>query len=157
MKNINTNELINLFHALDPWKNIDSYTDETWANYIKVAKIIQSIPIDTTTIAIQKFMKEANLLDESYEGYEHGSKVFILLRVVFNLPETIPAENSFAFIGWNNWPDPDAQNNINPGWPVTWKSGNPKLQGSYEGSLGQSYQAVLEFQFLLDNYPFRNL
>jgi hypothetical protein len=146
-------ELIEDFHSLPPWKNEGDLNEQEWARFIEVAKIVQSVSPDTVGAALGEFIKQ--VIQKEYQGYESESKPFILMRVVFKLPEIASAEKRFSYKGWTNWPEPDENNQVNLSWPISWNNNNPKLIASYEGSMGLPYAAAAEYRFLLENFPFR--
>jgi hypothetical protein len=148
-------ELIERLRSLPAWTKQEEFTDQTWAQYIDVARIVQSTDPDTVEAALNGFIQE--VLQEQVQGYESESKPFILMRVVFEIPEVASAEKRFSYKGWTNWPDPDAKNQVNLSWPVSWEGGAPKLLASYEGSMGQPYAAAAEYSFLSQNFPYRKL
>jgi hypothetical protein len=146
-------ELIERLHSLPPWKYESNFSGQEWGKFIEVAKIVQSTHPDTVESALNEFIKQA--IQEEYQGYESESKPFILMRVVFKIPEIASAEKRFSYKGWMNWPEPDENNHVNLSWPVSWISDHPKLLAFYEGSMGRPYAAVAEYRFLLENFPFR--
>jgi hypothetical protein len=143
--------------SLPPWRGVCDFDQADWDAYIAAARLVQQADPDTVGAAFDKFAAEARRLDEHYLGYEHESKPFILLRVAFALPESIPAEQRFSYKGWSNWPDADERGEVNPGWPVAWREGKPYLVASYAGSEGQSYPAGAEYRFLRETFLYRDL
>lgn len=154
---INSKTLVDYFHSLKPWKSKYDFTKKDWKLFIAVAKLIQSVDSATLEEALQSFMKQAINLDENYQGYENESKLFLLLRIVFDIPETSTSTEKFSYKGWTNWPLPTDRTNTNPAWPISWKNGKPKLLDSYEGSMGQPYAAIFEYRFFKEHYKFRKL
>jgi hypothetical protein len=146
-------QLIDSFHLLPPWTSEGNFSKQEWAKFREVAKIVQSTPSDTVEAALDEFIKQA--IQEEYQGYESESKPFILMRVVFKIPELASAEKRFSYKGWTNWPEPDENNHVNLSWPISWDRDNPRLIASYEGSMGRPYAAAAEYRFLLENFPFR--
>jgi hypothetical protein len=148
-------ELIERLHSLSPWQKQDDFTAQDWERYMEVARLIQSADPDTAAAALDEFVRQA--LQEEFRGYESESKAFLLMRVVFELPELAGVDERRSFKGWPNWPDADANNQVNLSWPVSWEGGSPRLLVSYDGSMGLPYSAEAEYRFLLDKYPFRKL
>ena len=148
-------ELIERLHSLPPWQKDDDFTAQDWEQYVEVARLIQSADPDMVAEALDEFGQQAR--QEEFRGYESESKPFLLMRVVFELPEAASVDERQSFKGWSNWPDADANNQMNLSWPVSWASGRPRLLSSYEGSMGLPYSAGGEYRFLLSKYPFRKL
>jgi len=148
-------ELIQRLHSLTPWQNQVEFTAQDWGRYIEVARLVQSADPDTVAAALDEFVREASAAEQT--EYEGDSKPFILMRVVFELPERASANERRSFKGWSNWPDADANNQVNLSWPVSWEGGTPKLLSTYEGFEGLPYFAGTEYRHFLQNYPYRSL
>lgn len=148
-------EILNLLHSLSAWTAQGDFSDQDWEKYVEIAKLVQSTDPDVVAAALDEFTQQA--IREGYQGYESESKPFILMRVVFEIPETGSAEKRFSFKGWSNWPEPDANNEVNLSWPISWIGGSPTLVAPYEGSMGRPYAAAAEYRFLLKNFPYRKL
>jgi hypothetical protein len=147
-------ELKDHLASLPPWGRGD-FNNDDWEKYMKVARMIQASDPATVEAVLEQFMHEA--ITEEFRGHEAESKLFLLMRVVFDLPETAPEHERRSFKGWVNWPVADAGEEVNLAWPLSWRSGRPQLLSSYEGSEGLPYAAALEYQHLRDHYPFRDL
>lgn len=143
--------------ALPPWLRAVDFGDAEWDEYIRTAKLFQQSDPETVAAALDRFAAESRCLDENYPGYEHESKPFLLMRVMFALPQQVPAAQRFSYKGWSNWPEPDGRGEVNPGWPVAWNKGRPYLEASYTGSEGQAYPASAEYRFLRATFPYRKL
>jgi hypothetical protein len=154
---LRTEQLVAALRSLPPWQTIADFGEAEWDAYIRTARLVQQADPDTVSAALDQFAAELRQSNAPYPGYELESVPFLLMRVVFLLPETVPVAQRFAYKGWSNWPDPDDRGEVNPGWPVVWKAGRPSLVASYAGSSGQPYPASAEYRFLLATFPFRNL
>jgi hypothetical protein len=148
-------ELKTMCDSLRVWSRSFDFTDADWQNYIRIAQIVQQTDPQIVETALDLFVKAA--VRESFRGYTSESKPFLLMRVIFDLPEAAPAEERWLYKGWTNWPQPDAQGKVNLAWPISWRSGWPKLLACYEGSEGHPYAAVAEYRHLRAAYPFRAL
>ena len=135
-----------MFKSLRPWSRSSDFKDGDWGNYKKVARVVQQTDPQVVEGALESFM----VTDDTEE-----SSLFLLMRVMFELPEAAPVAERRQRKGWTNWPAPDAQGNISLAWPLTWAHGEPGLVASYEGSEGPPYPAVTDYRYLLANYPFR--
>jgi len=151
----NREELVESLQLLAPWRYGVHLSETEWKQYIETAKIFQAANAMDIADALDAFVLENN--QEDYQGWESESKPFLLMRVMFDLPEKAPVSQRFSFKGWSNWPQPDAQENVNLGWPIIWRNGQPALEANYEGSMGEIYGASAEYHFLLDHFSFRNL
>jgi hypothetical protein len=150
---MNAQDLKSSFDSLRTWTQRDAFSPEDWANYIKVAKLVQETEPEIVETALDQFVKAATL--EPFTGYESESKVFLLMRVVFELPEIGPEQSRAMFKVWTNWPQADMQGNVSLTWPITWRSGRPELMAGYEGSEGKPYPAAAEYRYLRDHFSYR--
>lgn len=148
-------ELINSLSELPVWPTKGDFSDSEWERYLNVAKLLQGTDPQIVEEALNRFVSGASR--DAYSGSEPESKAFILMRLVFDLPETAPAEQRQSFKGWTNWPEPDSSGNVSLAWPVSWSTGRPRLIAPYEGSMGKPYAASLEFRYLLNRFPYRPL
>ena len=94
---------------------------------------------------------------DAFGGIENETRLFLLLRVIFDLPHCSHVSKRRTFKGWYNWPEPDQNYSVNLSWPIKWKQGKPALAAHFVGANGHRYAAVDEFNFLLQNYPLRRL
>jgi hypothetical protein len=151
-----TNEdLAAMFGSLRPWSRSSDFRDQDWENYVRVARRVQQTDSQVVEAALDSFVKaEAN---DAVTDYTSESKPFLLMRVVFDLPESAPVGDRWQRKGWNNWPKPDEDGRVSLAWPISWQSGKPELVASYEGSEGPPYSAVADYRHLRTSYPFRVL
>jgi hypothetical protein len=148
-----TDELKAMLDSLRPWTRRSDFTEADWQDYIRVGRAVQQ--------ADPQVVEEALVLtrtdQETSLDYTTQSRPFLLMRVVFDLPESAPPEERAIYKGWTNWPKPDAQGKVSLSWPISWRSGKPELLASYEGSEGKPYGAVPEYRHLRSKYSLRDL
>jgi hypothetical protein len=147
-------ELQERIAGLAPWGRGD-FDDEEWDRYVSVARSVQAADPETVEAALEAFMADA--VEEEPTDTTSESKPFLLMRVVFALPEAAPESERRSFKGWANWPRPDARGEVSLAWPVSWESGRPRLVAPYGGFQGLPYSAVREYRHLRERYPFRAL
>lgn len=147
--------LIQRLHALPPWTTKDAFGDREWSDYIEVARLVQQSSDADVVAALDAFISQT--ISEPYAGHTGESKPFLLMRVAFDLPESAPGSERFIFKGWTNWPEPDADGNLNLAWPLSWAFGQPRLLSDYEGSEGRPYAAAAEYGLLRRTFPPREL
>lgn len=153
--NVTLEQLVAAIDALPSWPTQPDFSPDEWESYIETACLIQQAQPATVEAALDKFIargvQNVSTTDES------ESKPFILLRVVFDLPESVPALLRRSFKGWVNWPPPNANGEVNLAWPVSWQTGQPQLSAGYVGSMGLPYDASQEYRHLLTNFSHRQL
>jgi hypothetical protein len=136
---------------LAPWPPDRQLSPEEWGSYIEAARLVQQTPPDAVERALLGFLDESTGAGSA----ENESPLFLLMRVVFDLPERRPAGDRRVFKGWINWPAPDAGGSVNLAWPVTWQAGRPSLAAPFAGADGSRYGALEEYRHLLAHFPFR--
>jgi len=141
------------FRTLAPWTAADELSSAEWDRYVAVAGEVERADPTDVERALDEFLGERS----GFDAAEDETRVFLLLRVVFDLPEKAAASERRPFKGWVNWPPPDPTGNVSLSWPVTWDEGRPALVAPYEGSEGRPYAAVAEYRHFLESYPFRRL
>jgi len=152
---VNAEDLKILFESLRPWSQPGSFSAGDWKNYIKVAGIVQETDPSTVEAALDRFIRAATR--EPFDGPTSESKPFLLMRVVFDLPESAPEQSRLSFKGWTNWPRADARGNVSLAWPISFRDGKPALVAPCVGSEGKPYEAAAEYRYLRDHFPYRRL
>ena len=118
-----TNEdLAAMFGSLRPWSRSSDFRDQDWENYVRVARRVQQTDSQVVEAALDSFVKaEAN---DTVTDYTSESKPFLLMRVVFDLPESAPVGEQMAAQRMDNWPKPDEDGRVSLAWPISWQSGS---------------------------------
>ena len=148
-------ELVALLDSLPPWTDRADFAPDEWERFRAAAKVFRRADPTAVETALDEFVRQTR--DRDYQGYEDESKPFILMRVLFDLPDRADARERQSFKGWINWPSPDADGTLNPGWPVRWSGDRAALEAPYVGSMGLPYAAAEEYRRLRERYPFRRL
>ena len=142
--------LLQLFRSLKPWTSSGGYASADWSKAIATAQIVQRTDPRLVREALETFGKRTNLPPFNGE-YEEESKVFLLMRVAFDLPQT---NEPSVFSRWlskkGNFDDRSVS------WPVAWSNNQPHLVAAYLGSEGP-YVPSAEFDYFLQHFPMRRL
>jgi hypothetical protein len=163
-------KLTSLMSRIEPWPNMPStYSAAGWSNLISAATYIQSCNSTSVETTLKQYVAEfpyrrkfptnAPISLEKVEKTEReDSKLFILLRVIFNLPER--SETKERYYPWytlGTEVNPDGT--INVAWPLSWKNGEPNLVSGATGVQGPVgfYDAAREYLRFSSEYPFRDL
>ena len=80
------------------------------------------------------------------------------MRCVFNLPEN--ATNRPRFYPWHeNYTDVNPDGTVNVAWPLTWRTGRPRLVSGETGIQGivDLYHPAREYDYFLRHYAMRDL
>lgn len=148
--------LLEDYDSLKPWPADTSFSSKDWENYIRVARRVQSTEPNEIKKSIYSFLTSQGIPDDTIE--ENYTKIFLLLRVVFDLPEDAPEETLRSFVGWSNWSEAViGEKRINLSWPISWAWPKPKLVSGCFGREGVPYFAVEEYEYLLNTFPYRKL
>ena len=141
--------------TLPRWTSRSAFSESDWRNYVQRARQLQTLDDQVVEAVLERFMQLAT--SDTLDGSEPESIPFILMRIVFDLPESAPSAQRRSFKGWTNWPEPNAVGIVSLAWPVSWELEPPRLVADYEGSEGRPYAAASEYAFLRRSYPLRNL
>lgn len=145
--------LLSIFRVLAPWSNAAAFSAEEWRRYIDAARLVQKAEPADVERALARFLDEA----DGFASAENETRLFLLMRILFDLPDRAPADQRRLFKGWVNWPAPDAEGNVNLSWPVGWQDDQPALLAPFEGADGPRYAAIEEHRHLRAGFPFRRL
>ena len=148
--------LVQYFWALPVWPiEHRSFHATEWQHFVDTAALIQRCRADDVREALAKFVSEVTTNRPPGPGAPE-SKVFLLLRVVFDLPDDAPIVERRSYVGWMNWPDGD-NGRVNLAWPIEWNEGRPRLIDRCVGRVGGPYDAPAEYEYFLAKYRFRDL
>jgi len=150
---IGEDELVERIKSLPAWKTQGDFSEAEWNRYLDVARMLQQTPPDMVDRVLEKAAGGA----DPQASEEAQTKLFLLLRIVFDLPARGPADERRSFKGWTNWPQSDAAGFVDLSWPISWLHGRPTLSGTYQGSMGLPYDARGDFRYLRSKYPYRRL
>jgi hypothetical protein len=145
-------QLLAALRDLPPWRNTDFKRDE-WRRYLQAALLLQNTKPADAERAFLRFLDAG----EGFTSAENETRIFLLMRVAFDLPESAAADQRRIFKGWTNWPAPDADGVVNLSWPVNWQRDQPELIAPFEGAEGPRYGAIEEYRYLLERFSFRRI
>jgi len=148
-----------VLHGVPPWPGgaTEDYSAANWSQLISVAKVIQQSNHRSVDVALRRYQSESS----GMEGMNDDTKLYILLRIVFQMPEhaKISGVNPMSYC-WAPGPSLDhPDGTFNYAWPITWNNGQPRVVAGFEGYEGPDvrYDASAEFDYLKKHYPFRDL
>jgi hypothetical protein len=91
-------------------------------------------------------------LTRAYDTAEMA-KLFVLMRIIYDLPPDLPkAENRF-FAGFTGVPI--TETTVDVAWPVGWRKGRIVVAGDFQDYTGEDYQALREFDWFRVRYARR--
>ncbi|MDB6064327.1 MAG: hypothetical protein JWR26_535 [Pedosphaera sp.] len=154
--------LANMLNHLKPWpafRGSETYSKEDWLQVELAARRLQKC--DKTSV--QETLARWKNNENPWLRYntELSSELYLVMRVMFELPEHAPESDFFGFGGWLCLPPGASLYNedgtMNLCWPVSWKSGEPHLIAGCRGLHGPAYEPAAEYHYLHDHYRFRDL
>ena len=135
-------KLQTLTDSIVSWSEVEppSMSSRDWSNLVVVAKVIQTSEPKSVERALHLYQlggeDESNFYRSSRPD---DSKLFLLMRVVFVLPESVPEHDFHFFAGWLGTSSLyNADGSMNQSWPIKWNNGRPKLIAAYAGIQGIS-------------------
>ena len=145
-----------LLNDIDPWPGHKVllphpivYSHASWTALVSAAKILQESDPQFAEQMLRDYQ-------QSHDHCQDDSKLLLLMRVTFDLPETKPLEQFVGFGGWRDWSGSDNMT-TNAAWPISWNSGNPTLVVGFTLFQGARYDTGAEFRYFVSKYPMRNL
>lgn len=145
-----------LLVKIRPWQSAlkEDYKTQDWDRLVETAQIVQKFTPSSVRNVLEESQTNQIGLDDS--------KVYLLFRVMFALPEHAPAKEQFGFGWWiqTEFPDESPINKdgtVNLAWPISWNNGRPHLISGFQGYEGPPYRAAPEFDYLMKHYKYRDL
>jgi len=151
-----------------PWPNGSTTYDITnWLHLVNLARYFQAAHVETATKVIENF-QWTGITNGDFEGFtgleqiQNDKKLFLLLRVIFDIPEKCRVENPTLIPVFGGWVVRGAINHDgteNLAWPIKWNDGKPFLVSGFEGMQGANarYKAVEEYKCFYSVYKMRDL
>jgi len=141
--------LATMLSTIAPWTDTSTnYSETNWEHLVMIAKLIQKSDSENICKTLEKYQQEqvANSMNET----RNDSKLYLLMRVVFDLPEHAPNDTNWSYFGcWlTARTEYNSDGTINRAWPITWKKGDPCLISGCLGIQGfERYNAAKEFLY----------
>jgi hypothetical protein len=162
MTNVFTSDaLAAMLRRIEPWPSWPSaYTAQSWGKLITVAQDLQNYSPNSIQDVLRWYEESWELVNvDTYEArIKDDSKLLLLMRVVFDLPENAPSMQKY--FPWSlNGTEVNEDDSVNMGWPISWKAGKPRLVSgvtSIQGVVG-GYHVAKEYDFMLRHCGFRKL
>ena len=151
--------LAGMLLTVDPWTSASTnYSETNWEHLVVIARLIQKSDSESVCRTLRKYQQDQ--VTHSMDEILNDSKLYLLIRVVFDLPEHDPNERKWSYFG--GWlaarTDYNSDGTRNRAWPITWDKGNPRLISGCLGIQGfERYSAVDEFLYFRSKCLFRDL
>ncbi len=116
----------------------------------KLGRDFQKLPLEEARELVAIYHAKS-FSETYYEDSAHSeSKIYVLLRFYFNVPEEELLENAEFFGSWHGVPHKG--NTVNLLWPLSTTNGTLQLTGTFGGYYGPPYNALGEFDFFNARY-----
>ena len=140
---------------IEPWSSSTNYSASGWEHLIRAAGAFQRADPQLAEDVLEEHLR--NSAGNPDQMSSEQGKLFLLLRMVFDLPEHAPARGRI-FDGWaRGQSDLNADGTVNAAWPVSVDQGKPRLVAGREGAGGGGYSVRDEYTFLRYRFKYRDL
>jgi hypothetical protein len=148
------NDIGRKIYRLLSWTNM--YYNSASAELLNTARQIKNT---TTPSSLRNsLLIYENACKGTTDYVENMSKVYLLLRVLYQLPQEMNSSNVKTFGGWIH--PSVGKSYYNLAWPVLVNQTNNGITinvDKYQGFLGRGYDAAAELDYFNANFPKRNL
>ncbi len=121
-----------------------------WPELDKLGREFQKLSLEEARELVAIYHAKS-FSETSYEDSALSeSKVYVLLRFYFNVPEEELMEKTKSFGSWHGVPRKG--NTLNPLWPLSTTNGTLHVAGTFGGYYGPPYDALGEFDFFNVRY-----
>jgi hypothetical protein len=144
------NEALKLIESCPYWNQLAA-TDLTGAReIIHTLEKLNNYSSTVLRLAIVKF-QESHFAINGRKTFDDWTKLFLINRYIFNVPEWENSERARTYGGF--FPIPRENGKVNVMWPLAInRSGEVELIGQSVGYLGDRFLAVEEFDFFLQEH-----
>lgn len=89
------------------------------------------------------------------------AKLFLLMRVLFDVPKAQPQESAAVFAAWLGEGSPypyEGSDTVNLLWPLEYRDEQLALRSmNHIAYIGPPYNGLAEYNFFVSNFPFRTI
>jgi hypothetical protein len=140
--------------AIPAWT--DGYGPAESGQLHAVASELAQVPTGQLQASLDQY---AQVFAGSETEVEAMSKVYLLLRALYNLPENIDRNQVKVFGGWIHPSIDNPSTGFNLSWPVSANNFDPsapiQVTGIFGGYFGKAYDAPGELNYFDSNFPRR--
>lgn len=143
---------IDLDGLLPDW-SAKSANPAAYATLLRAGVQFLSAPEDARGEAVQSYARHYCL---PHFDLPKASGVYLLFRVVFNLPKRHPREQAKVFGGWLHPSVNDGSRYFDLSWPIHIDEADGVLSiALFPGYFGKGYDAAGEYDWMRTQFPFR--
>jgi len=141
---------------IEPWGPSTAYSQEGWRQLVRSARVLQECKPALTARVLEEYLQDFSSQPAQLNVAQ--GRAFLLLRVVFDLPDRAQGGPLISAAGWKRGQselNPDGS--FNQAWPILWNQGHPQLVSGCEGVAGSDYSAAKEFAMFRYRFKLRDL
>jgi hypothetical protein len=149
--------------ALPGWRFASRSEEECFREKICSARIaivaarLQKMT-DDQVAEILEIASDLRRMEKHENEIDVGARTYVLLRYIFDLPESSTTEEPTNFFGIDSMSLRKATQSHNWAWPLSWKTGSPRIVVTPEPlECRGRHRAAAEFRHLRARFPFRDL
>jgi hypothetical protein len=138
------------------WKTIDPRESFDYGALKQSALLFAGLAPVEQRVEVKEFSKRYCV---SNFDQARASGLYVLLRVVFKVPEDYPREDVRFFGSWSRFgANDDEADRVNLRWPVKIEGGPPVLTVlRFDGYSGGVYDAVGEYNYFANRFKIRSM
>jgi hypothetical protein len=141
---------------IEPWTTSTNYSPRGWTRLVVAANVFQKADPKLAGPALGQYLDACNSKPDQLAAAR--GRIVLLLRAVFELPETASAGERMSFVSWTRaGADVNADGTANPSWPLAWKDGRPQLLAGNDGLNAGNCSVQEEYVSLRYRHPYRAL
>jgi hypothetical protein len=141
-------------NKIEPWTASTNYSRAGWKQLVAAAKTFKGSASELANAAVGELL-ESNAGQPGLAITQ--AKIFLLLRMVFELPENSPGQPVIAANYFRGHTDMNPDGTFNVAWPISLSAGQPRLVSGCEGVAGDNYSPQKEFNYLRFHFKYRDL
>lgn len=151
-------KLFELLPNAKAWTDASGYGREDNQYMLEVAQTLLTVDTLSTKPKLQELMDEVSNYGSYYQDdLDELSKVYVLLRFLFDVPPSHDINDASVYGGWIRPDDADTEETYNLLWPVSVEDNQPQVTESFIGYLGAGYDFAGEFDYFAERFSLRNL
>lgn len=137
---------------LKPWTDTSAYTLEDNQFLLQNAMILSALSDSEMMTGVLDYS------DYYRDQIEDLSKLLLILRIIYNVPDSIPIQQAKTFGGWIRPTEELTGPYFKIAWPVaTDQQNHPFINYPYMGYMGAPYHASGELEYFINSFGRRQL
>ncbi|PLX11551.1 MAG: hypothetical protein C0598_07910 [Marinilabiliales bacterium] len=138
--------------SVKAWTDESGYSENDNYTLLESASQVASLTDDEIITGVADY-------SEYYAGYiPEMSKLYLILRYVYDVPNNLPMENAYSYGGWIHPNEVISNSAYDLMWPLGWNEMNMiVVDHEFMGYIGAGYDAIGELSYFMENFDKREL